>query len=62
MITFWHIAKPRPINKPLGVFLMGLYRFRQRAIMDEGDTVGDDRKSSKHVNANDAQFKVAAYA
>lgn len=43
-------------------YLMGLHRFRQRAIMDEGDTVGDDRKSSKLLNANDAQFKVAAYA
>jgi len=26
----------------------------------DGNTVGDDRKSSKHVNANDEQFALAA--
>jgi len=42
--------------------LVGVTRFRQGEITEADNTVGDDRKSSKLLNANDANYKVAANA
>jgi len=38
------------------IFLMGMTGFDRAISKDMDNTVGDDRKSSKLVNANDAYF------
>ena len=39
---------------------MGLHSFDRATSNRVDSTVGDDRKSSKKVNANDSQFALAA--
>ena len=42
------------------MLLLGLYLVSTGLDSRDGNTVGDDRKSSKKVNAHDEQFALAA--